>query len=237
MGTVVQFPTPLPLFDGLNDAGLLREFLNELINYINTIAYGDNIGTSALLRANNLSDLNNAATARTNLGLGTAATMSATAFDAAGAAAAAQAASLQKTANLSDLANAATARTNLGLGSAATMSSTAFDPAGAAAARAAAGVNHDITALTALAISSKVSNYQISAGDQTILVDASGGAVTITYLPATVAGRVKIVKTDATFNPVNISNGTTVLYSLVAPANGLCQTSEIFTTGAALVIT
>lgn len=66
-----------------------------------------------LLAVNNLSDVQNVATARTNLGLGTAATYAATAF-------------AQVANNLSDLASAATARTNLGLGTAATYAATAF---------------------------------------------------------------------------------------------------------------
>jgi hypothetical protein len=54
--------------------------------------------------ASNLSDLNNASTARTNLGLGSAATQASTAFDAAGAAAAAQAASQPLDAGLTSFA-------------------------------------------------------------------------------------------------------------------------------------
>lgn len=63
--------------------------------------------------ANNLSDLNSASAARTNLGLGTAATSASTDF-------------LLVANNLSDLASASTARTNLGLGTAATQSTGTF---------------------------------------------------------------------------------------------------------------
>src|SRR5665213_374050 len=73
---------------------------------------------TALQASNNLSDLTTPGTARTNLGLGSAATQASSAFDAAGAATTAQtnaiAASLQKSSNLSDVASASTSLTNLG---------------------------------------------------------------------------------------------------------------------------
>lgn len=63
--------------------------------------------------ANNLSDLNSASAARSNLGLGTAAVQNVGAF-------------LQPTNNLSDVSNASTARTNLGLGTAAVQADSFF---------------------------------------------------------------------------------------------------------------
>ena len=72
-----------------------------------TIQSSGILTTDVLLRANNLSDLLNAATARINLGLGTAAVQNISFF-------------LQSANNLSDLTNIAVAQANLGLGTAAT---------------------------------------------------------------------------------------------------------------------
>ena len=78
-----------------------------------------------MLKADNLSGLANYTTARSNLGLGTAATTAATAYATAAQGATADAA-LPKADNLAALTNAATARTNLGLGTAATTAATAY---------------------------------------------------------------------------------------------------------------
>jgi hypothetical protein len=106
--------------------------------YTDEATGGSGPGASFLQKVQNLADLSDAETARSNLGLGTAATHSASSFDAAGTAAGVAASLLSKSANLSDLASTTTARTNLGLGTAATHNTGDFDPAGAAVAAQAA---------------------------------------------------------------------------------------------------
>jgi hypothetical protein len=75
------------------------------------------LATLYLSKAGNLAGLANTATARTNLGLGTAATASIASF-------------LQPANNLSDLSNASTARANLGLTSTAITAATVFAQVG-----------------------------------------------------------------------------------------------------------
>jgi len=84
----------------------------------------DKVETSAISAfGGTLIDDADAATARTTLGLGTAAVQGDDRY-------------AHRTNNLSDLSSASTARTNLGLGTAATADSTDFDPAGTAVALA-----------------------------------------------------------------------------------------------------
>ena len=112
-----------------------NQAVSTALSSINLSSFNDDLG--ALIATNNLSDLNNTATARTNLGLGTAATKDhGTAngelviLDAVGLPAVdgsqltnvtgTDSTKLAIANNLSDLNNVTTARTNLGLGTAAT---------------------------------------------------------------------------------------------------------------------
>lgn len=128
-----------------------------------------------LAAASNLSDLANAVTARSNLGLGTAATHANGDYEVAGAAATAQAAAIAASQPLDSdltaiaalttttygraflaLADAAAGRTALGLGTVATHAHTEYDASGAAAAAQAASqpLDSDLTAIAALTTTS-----------------------------------------------------------------------------------
>lgn len=99
-----------------NPIGQSGKFLGVVLDVPTWVSLA---GGGDMLAANNLSDLVNAAIARTNLGLGSAAVLASTAFDAAGAAAAAQAASQPVAAPLTAfaaLADSAGVLTNNGSG-------------------------------------------------------------------------------------------------------------------------
>jgi len=95
----------VPVQQGTANADKQFNCTNDAITLGSTaIVFVSASTAGALLAANNLSDVAVAATARTNLGLGTAAVQAATAFDASGAAAAAQAASQPVDAELTAIA-------------------------------------------------------------------------------------------------------------------------------------
>lgn len=86
---------------GINPSGVSATVVSRLDTLDTTVA-------AKLAKASNLSDLTSTTTARTNLGLGSAAVLASTAV-------------AQTANNLSDLASASTARTNLGLGTSAVL--------------------------------------------------------------------------------------------------------------------
>lgn len=122
-----------------------------------------------LMRSNNLSDLSSVPTARTNLGLGTAATSDATAF-------------LQTANNLSDVASPSASRNNLGLGSAAVQSEAYFlrsglnlsDVANVSLARTNLGLGNSATRNVG------TTSNTVAAGDDTRIVNAVQTSRTVT---------------------------------------------------------
>ena len=188
---------------------------------VETIISANTTVAGAAQKANNLSDLASASTARTNLGLGSAATQASSAFDASGAAAAVQTASLQKSNNLSDLASASTARTNLGLGTASTISSTAGgDLSGTLPSPTVAKINGITLSGTPsanqvlTATSGTAANWQTAASAPVSTVFGRTGAVVATtgdYSAAQVTGA--LVNTN---NLSDVSSASTARTNLAA---------------------
>jgi hypothetical protein len=156
--------------------------------------------TNYLLATNNLSDLSNAATARTNLGLGTAATSAATAF-------------AQTANNLSDLASASTARTNLGLGGAAT------ENVGTGAGTVAAGNDSRITG--ALQTTGGTMSGPIAMGSNKVTGLANGtagsDAAAFGQIPTSASGIGGLLAAN---NLSDVANVTTARGNLSAAASG-----------------
>jgi hypothetical protein len=201
----------------------------------------------ALLSANNLSDVSNVATARTNLGLGTAATTASTDYATAAQGTLASGAA-QKANNLSDLASVATARTNLGLGTAATYAATAF--ATAAQGTAADGSAQKANNLSDLASASTArTNIGLGNVDNTSDVNkpvstaqAAAIALKAPIANANFTGRIGIENTPsarlhlpagnsgAGFSPFKLTTGT----NLATPEDGAMEydgTNLYFTVG------
>ncbi|MGW7726219.1 hypothetical protein ACWGJ6_23155 [Streptomyces canus] len=117
----------VPASAGIVSLGTVAEFEAVPADYVVVVGPRGPVGgtgeggAGALLATNNLSDLASVATARSNLGLGSAAVaaIGATAGTVASGTDSRITGAAQKAANLSDLAAVSTARTNLGLGAAA----------------------------------------------------------------------------------------------------------------------
>ena len=146
-----------------------------------------------LAKASNLSDLVSPSTARTNLGLGSAATQSTTYF-------------LQTANNFSDLASVTTARSNLGLGSIATQNASNISITGGS-----------ITGITDLAVAdggtgaSNASDARTNLGLGSISTQSSasvsitGGAIDGTTIGATNAAANAAALDAASDNDDNVS--------------------------------
>lgn len=190
----------VPVQQGTANADKQFNCTNDAITLGSTaIVFVSASTAGALLAANNLSDVASAATSRTNLGLGTAAVQAATAFDAAGAAAAAQSASQPVDAELTAIA---------GLTSAADRAPY-FTGLGAAA----------LAVLTA-AGRSLIAGADIAAQKTTLgLATLASTPTAANITDATAVGRSMLTAADQAAQTLLIAPATTVLAGLLAAAD------------------
>jgi hypothetical protein len=162
--------------------------------------------TTYLFRSNNLSDLNNAATARTNLGLGTMATQNANSVSITGG----------SISGITDLAiadggtgasNAADARSNLGLGTMATQNSNSVSITGGS-----------VNGLSGLSLASGGITFADSTVQTTAVVGGGGQYLgtaaikAIAYNAQTIAENITIsaIQNGLSSGPITINTGFTV---------------------------
>ena len=180
--------------------GTFRTNVNTSLTNLNTDVL------SRLSAANNLSDLTNSSTARTNLGLGDVATLASSTF-------------LKTANNLSDLNSSSTARTNLGLGDSATLPSSTF----LKVSNNLSDLNNFSTARTNLGLGNLATQNAPTTG----IVTSNGSTISSVTNPLPIANGGTGTSTTPTSDNFLVSNGTTFDFRhLIAGTNMTLSTSS-----------